>query len=230
MYLHDTWGLFICKPSRLLLAVCATCRLGVSESHSLKRQLAELPRMSRIAKFLLVATSLAPALGAFALVELQKGNRLNALGFIVAALLLVCLCYLLKLYPERYGERQTLDITAVESTDKEALAFIIAYLFPILSGKLPNISGPEYWWLAIYTFAIIGVTLYHSNAFHFNPVLACFGYHFYEITADKGMKYLLIAHHVVRSQTPDITVTKLSDYVYLEVAVADPPHSADQKT
>jgi hypothetical protein len=107
--------------------------------------------------------------------------------------------------------------TAVESTDKEALAFIIAYLFPILTDKFPNVSEQDYWLLTLYIFLIVGVTVYHSNAFHFNPVLALFGYHFYQITADGGMKYLLIAHHTVRSQNPVITVSKLSDYVFLEV-------------
>jgi hypothetical protein len=183
--------------------------------------------MSPIAKSLLVATSLAPAFGALALVAFQGGNRLFALGFVVAAVLLVLLCYLLRLYPERHSERRLLTITAVESTDKEALAFIIAYLFPILMGKFPNITQPEYWALTVYIFAVIGVTIYHTNAFHFNPVLACFGYHFYQVTADSGMKYLLIAHHIVRSQTPEILVTKLSDYVYMEVQDQDDSHQAD---
>jgi hypothetical protein len=178
--------------------------------------------MSRIAKFLLVVTSLAPALGAFALVELQRKHWIVGGGMIVAAVLLVAICFLLKLYPEWYGERQRLEITAVESTDKEAMAFMIAYLFPILTGQFPNLSEMGYWLLTAYVFLILGVIVYHSNAFHFNPILACFGYHFYEVTADNGMKYLLIARQCIRTQQPDITVTRLSDYVYLEVATSSP--------
>lgn len=174
--------------------------------------------MSCFAKLLLVATSLAPALGAFALVEWQKGRWQTPLTLVAVGVGLVFICYLLKRYPEQRGERQTLDITAVESTDKEALSFIIAYLFPILTGHFPNVSEQQYWLLTLYVFAVIGLTVYHSNAFHFNPVLACFGYHFYQVTADKGMKYLLIAHQVIRVQNPEITVTRLADYVYLEVA------------
>lgn len=173
--------------------------------------------MSQIAKALLVVTSLAPAIGAFALVAFQKGDWRKGLAFVVAAALLAVLCYLLKLYPERHGERRTLTVTAVESTDKEALAFIIAYLIPILTGKFPNISEPEYWLLTVYIYCIIGLVIYHSHAFHFNPVLALFGYHFYQITADSGMKYLLITRNTVTSQSPDVTATRLADYVYLEV-------------
>jgi len=173
--------------------------------------------MSQIAKLLLVATSLAPALGAFALIEWQKGRLLNAVCLLVAGILLVAVCCLLILYVRRNVERQHLEITAVESTDKDSLAFLIAYLFPLFTGKFPNISEREYWLLTVYVFAIMGLTVYHSNAFHFNPILALFGYHFYQITADKGMKYLLIAREVVRVQNPDIEVVKLSDYVYLEV-------------
>ena len=101
--------------------------------------------MSRTAKLLLVATSLAPALGAFALIAWQKHGWQTGLPFVVVAVLLVILCYLLKLYPETHGERRTLEITSVESTDKESLAFIIAYLFPILTDKFQNISDSEYW-------------------------------------------------------------------------------------
>lgn len=182
--------------------------------------------MSQFAKLLLVATSLAPALGAFALNEWQKGRLPMAIGLVIAAVLLIALCYLVKLYPELYGEREKLEITAVESTDKEALAFIIAYLFPILTGKFPNVSEQEYWLLTLYVFLIVAVTVYHSNAFHFNPVLALFGYHFYQITADGGMKYLLIARHIVRTQNPELTVTKLADYVFLEVTPRSPAKSS----
>ncbi len=174
--------------------------------------------LSRFAKCLLVATSLAPALGAFALVEWQKGRWQTSLALVAAGAGLVLLCYLLKWYLEQYGERQSLDITAVEATDKEALSFIIAYLFPILTGKFPNVTEEQYWILTLYVFSVIGLTVYHSNAFHFNPVLACFGYHFYQITADGGMKYLLIAHQPIRVQNPTLSVTRISDYVYLEVS------------
>jgi len=184
--------------------------------------------MSQFAKFLLVATSLAPALGAFALNEWQKGRLPMAAGLVIAAVLLIVICCLVRLYAELYGERENLEITAVESTDKEALAFIIAYLFPILTGRFPNVSEQEYWILTSYIFLIVALTVYHSNAFHFNPVLALFGYHFYQITADGGMKYLLITRQVVRTQNPDLTVTKLADYVFLEVTPRLPAEHHDE--
>jgi hypothetical protein len=186
--------------------------------------------MSQIAKFLLVATSLTPAIGAFALIEWQKNNWQIALSLVAISVLFVFICHLLRLYPEKFGQRKRLEITAVEGTDKEALAFLIAYLFPILTGKIPDLSEPQYWLLTAYVFFIIGVTIYHSNAFHFNPVLAALGYHFYQVTADGGMKYLLIARHVVRSQKPDIVVTRLAPYVYLEVNDGQEQRSDENKS
>lgn len=183
--------------------------------------------MSQVAKLLLVATSLAPAIGAFALNEGVKQHWLIMTCLIVAALLLIGLCYLLKLYAEQNLQPKHLQITKVENTDKESLAFIIAYLFPILSGKFPTLSEPEYWLLSVYVFAIVGWTVYHSNAFHFNPILALFGYHFYEITADEGMKYLLIGRGCIRTQTPDISVVRLSDYVYLEIQRENTPRQME---
>jgi hypothetical protein len=173
--------------------------------------------MSQFAKMLLVATSLAPALLAFALVAWERDKMQYAVGFLVAAVLLLVLCYLLKFYSEKHGAHRTLDVTEVKSTDKEALAFIVAYLFPILMDKVPDITEPRYQMLAVYIYCVVGLVIYHSNSFHFNPVLALFGYHFYEVTADEGMKYLLITRRIVRSQNPSLNVTKLSDYVYLEL-------------
>ena len=185
--------------------------------------------MSQFAKLLLVATSLAPALGAFALIEWQHGHTQWTISLLVAGILLVAICLLLIRYAKTTIQRKCLDVTAVESTDKDSLAFLIAYLFPLLTGQFPNISEQEYWLLTLYVFAIMGMTVYHSNAFHFNPILALFGYHFYQITADSGMKYLLISREVVRVQNPCIEVIKLFDYVYLDVdSKTNKPVSAEK--
>lgn len=178
--------------------------------------------MSQFAKLLLVATSLAPALGAFALIQWQKGDTHAAVRMLIVGALLVLICCMLISYMKKHGERERLAIKAVEATDKESLAYLIAYLFPLFTNKFPSLSEHDYWLPTVYVFAIIAMTVYHSNAFHFNPILAALGYHFYQITTESGMKYLLITREIVRVQNPDMEVVELSNYVYFEVSVAKP--------
>ena len=66
-------------------------------------------------------------------------------------------------------------------------------------------------------FGIIFLAVFHSNAFHFNPLLGCIGYHFYEIEADDGMTYLLITSKTVTKQKMTSQVAQLADYIFLEV-------------
>lgn len=172
--------------------------------------------MSQLAKLLLVATSLAPALGAFALIQWQKGDWSDSIIFLVVGALLVFICCMLILYVKQHGERERLSIKTVETMDKDSLAYLIAYLFPLFTGKFPSLSEHDYWLPTIYVLAIIALTVYHSNAFHFNPVLAVFGYHFYQVTTTTDMKYMLITREVIRQQHSEIEVVELSNYVFLQ--------------
>ncbi len=63
---------------------------------------------------------------------------------------------------------------------------------------------------------MIFLAVYHTNAFTFNPLLASFGYHFFEVENEDGMKYLLVTKRVVREQKFHPWVVQLSDYVFLE--------------
>jgi hypothetical protein len=71
-------------------------------------------------------------------------------------------------------------------------------------------------WTAIYVIAIIGVVVYHSNAFAFNPLLALLWYHFYEIENEDGMTYMLVTRKLLRKQSNTIKVVEIADYVYMD--------------
>lgn len=171
---------------------------------------------SRFAKGLFVATSLAPVLAAFAMKDLADGKTIyDTIPLIAVALLLPLVCWLLIVFARRQLERQNLVITKVTSTDKEILAYLVAYLLPLLAKD--SIDYRDTPGVTAFVFGIIFLAVLHSNSFHFNPLLGCIGYHFYEIEADDGMTYLLITSETVRKQKMTSQVVQLAEYIFLEV-------------
>lgn len=171
---------------------------------------------SRFAKGLFVATSLAPVLAAFAMKDLANGKTWSdVLPLLVTALLLPAVCWLLLVFAHRQLERHELSITKVTSTDKEVLAYLVAYLLPLLAKD--SIDYRDSPGVTAFVFGMIFLAVLHSNSFHFNPLLGCIGYHFYEIEADDGMTYLMITCKTVRKQKMTTKVVQLADYIFLEV-------------
>jgi len=171
---------------------------------------------SRFAKGLFAATSLSPVIAAFAIKGLSDGKTASEASLlIVIACVLPILCWLLIVFARKHLEQHELTITKVKSTDKEVLAYLVAYLLPLLAKD--TIDYRDSPGVTAFVFGIIFLAVLHSNAFHFNPILGLFGYHFYEVEADDGMTYLLITSNTIKKQKMSSHVVQLADYIFLEV-------------
>jgi len=71
--------------------------------------------------------------------------------------------------------------------------------------------------VALFVFGVIFLAVYHSNSFHFNPLLGCVGFHFYEVKCDDGMTYLLVTSDTIKKQKVNSVVVQLADYIFLEI-------------
>lgn len=178
--------------------------------------------LSRIAKALLVATSLAPVLLGYGVVALgedivapNEGQPwITAWHWFAMALGLGVVAYLIPKIALSRIQPQPMHLKGVKDADKEILTFLIAYLLPFVGRTTLNAN--PYSWTGLYVFGLIFLAVYHTNAFTFNPLLAFFGYHFYEVETQVGMKYLLVSKRIIRQQDIRPWVVPLSDYVYLE--------------
>ena len=170
--------------------------------------------MNRFGKFLLVVTSLAPILLAYAVNAASKGNSQAAYYFLIGGVGFGAICLLILHYCKTKIAVETLVITKVKSVDKQAIAFLIIYLMPLFADNA--IDFQAYPWTAAYVILIIGVVVYHSNAFAFNPILALLRYHFYEVENDGGMTYLLVTRKLLRQQANSIKVVEIADYVFMD--------------
>lgn len=172
--------------------------------------------LNRFAKFLLVATSLSPVLGAVAVNQFALGRPwLSWAPWLAVAVLLVLVCWLLLQYAAKNAQKHTLTIKEFESNDKEVLAFLLAYLLPFISSKDMAFEGQ--WLTGAYILAIIFLVIAHAGAFHFNPVMGLvFNYHFYGIKDSEGISCLLISKKELRRVGAEVQTVRLAHSIFLD--------------
>lgn len=172
------------------------------------------------AKVLLVSTSLSPILGAVAVNQYTLGKPLSAWSpWLVAALLLVFVCWGLLHYAARAAQKHTLKITQFEDKDKEMLAFLLAYLLPFAAAK--DMLADVHWLTGAYVFAIILLVFTSARAFHFNPMMGLLGYHFYSLKDGDGVSVLLIGSTELRRAGGEVQTVRLAHDIYLQIGDTD---------
>ena len=166
------------------------------------------------AKILLVATALSPMLGAVAVNQIAQGMPwTDWCGWLLAALVLALLCFVLLWYVASNGEQHTLHVKEFESKNSEILAFLLTYLLPFLATDKLEFKGE--WITGTYIMLIIVLTIVQSGAFHFNPVMGLF-YHFYSVKDESGVPSLLISRRPVRKVGADLDTVRLTHNIYLQ--------------
>ncbi len=187
--------------------------------------------LNKLAKLALVSTSLAPICLTLWFVEISSAwqNSVSWLdnltshwqagsGYLLAALILSGLCIgLVWLSASRYGlERLPVRIKSVKTVDKEIVGFLLVYLLPLINQSQNTISLPVLVFIAVIFFFII----YNSHAYHFNPMLGFFGYHFFEVTIEGEITYVLITRQDITDCKAVSQVVQLTEYMILDASNA----------
>jgi len=176
--------------------------------------------LNKFAKVLLVSSSLSPVLGAVAVNQLALGKPLSGwLPWVIIALLLVLICWGLLRYAVRNAQKHKLKIEQFEGNDKEVLAFLLAYLLPLVSVK--DTVAEVHWLTGAYVLVIILLVFTHARAFHFNPVMGLMGYHFYSLKNGDGISLLLISRSELRRSSGELDTVCLAHNIYLQTGGAD---------
>lgn len=159
-------------------------------------------------------------LGAVAVNQFALGKPwCGWLPWVVIALLLVFICWGLLHYAARNAQRHKLRVEQFEDNDKEVLAFLLAYLLPLISVK--DTVAEIHWLTGTYVLVIILLVFTHARAFHFNPVLGLLGYHFYSLKNGEGVSFLLISRSELRRSGKELDTVRLAHNIYLHTGVAD---------
>ena len=161
-----------------------------------------------------MATSLSPVLGAVAVNQFSRQQHwTHWSGWLIAAILLVFLCWGLLHYAAKNVQRQLFHIKEFERNDAEVLGFLLAYLLPFVSSKDMAFIGD--WLTGAYILGVIFLAFTHAGAFHFNPVMGLFGYHFFSVKNGDGVSHLLISKGELRRPGKDVQTVRLAHSIYL---------------
>jgi hypothetical protein len=181
--------------------------------------------LNKVAKLTLVATSLAPVCLTLWFVELSKAwdekltffqniaaNWQVGCSYLVATASMSLLCFLLIWLSGRNLEKLPVKIKAVKTVDKEIVGFLLVYLLPLINQENNSISLSVLVFITVIFFFIVQ----NSHAYHFNPLLGFFGYHFYEVTVEGDITYVLITKQNIADCKSISHVVQLTEYMILE--------------
>ena len=176
--------------------------------------------MSVFAKFLLVATSLSPVLGAAAIRQATQGIPWTSwIWWLIVGVTLILLCKGLLAYAERNVQTCEFHIVEFERKDQEVLTFLFIYLLPFV--RSDDLAFFNDWITSVYVLLIIIACIVYSGAFHFNPVMQLWGYRFFSVRDESGVANLLISKKDLRRPRININAVMLAPKVYLQIGESD---------
>ena len=171
------------------------------------------------AKFVLVATSLSPVLGAVAVSQFELRESWKSWEWwlvAMGALVLPVLCWALLMYAKKNAPKQLFYIREFERKDQEMLVFLFIYLLPFIRSANPTFASE--WLTSVYVLSIIIIAVAYADAFHFNPVMRMlFGYRFYAAKDGAGISNLLISKRDLRRPGEEVQTVRLAWNVYLYI-------------
>ncbi len=169
--------------------------------------------LSRIAKFALTITAIAPVLLTYSGVAFLKGEGVSAMWLLGGFLILVFICLWLLRYVKNNVESSSFQAVSVEIADGENIAFLMLYLFPLLTGRTVILD----WQVWLPTILIFGTAVAVSYSYHFNPLLGLFGWHFYKASTEEGVTYVIISKKQFCNINQAIEVGQLTEYIVVDL-------------
>ncbi len=169
--------------------------------------------LNKVTKLFLVSTSFAPVLLTLWFSKFSKNwYFIDGLWYLIITAVLILFCFLILKSSEEYLEKLPIKIKSLSTSDKEIIAFIIVYLLPLINKYSFQINSK----LLIFIIALLFISVWTTNSYHFNPLLGLFGYHFYEVTIEGDITYILITRKNLVNSKQIKTVVQISDYMLLE--------------
>lgn len=177
---------------------------------------------SSFTKLLLVLTALSPIALVYGWVTYSEGFYWASMGLISACIILTVLTLAALALSEKYLERFEFKFNSVEPVDQENVTFLLFYLSPLFVDKLGslnfNVLVPA---LAIY--ALLTATSY---SYHFNPLLALMGWHFFKVTSPEGVTYVLLTTKKINNIDSISQVGQLTDYMLIDLTRSKHAHKS----
>lgn len=169
--------------------------------------------INKFSSFLLTGASIAPVIAVYAIMFGAGGNYFVATILFAASIALTYFGLVtLRRAKAKVEDLGKLLFKSVENADNFSLGIILIYLVPLLSTSISEMA-----WLTVIPAVVMFVALSISGqGFHFNPLLNILGWHFYKISTQEGVTFLLITKKSIR-QTARLNVGRLTEYTLIDL-------------
>ncbi len=165
--------------------------------------------LSKFLKIIMVITSVSPVFFTLWFNDFSNQWKIKyGLIWLVISFALIIIAYLILQLSLKKLERIPIQISSIATADKEVIAFIFAYLLPLLDINHKMLAFV----LVLFTFVA-----FTTHIYHFNPIFGLFGYHFFEVTTTNGVSYVLMSKRQIRNLNQVTEVILVSDYILIDV-------------
>ncbi len=169
--------------------------------------------LSTLARLTLTATSIAPVSITYAWVSFYQGAHVVAAVSLSVAIVLVIVCVLLLRYVRTQAEALRFKAQSLEPADGENIGFMLLYLLPLFTDRIDTLN----WELWIPLIGIFSVVVGTGYGYHFNPLLGLLRWHFYKVTSEDGVTYVLITKKHLRTASGVHRVAQLTEYILIDL-------------
>lgn len=169
--------------------------------------------LSTVARLFLTASAVAPVGVSYAWVAWTQGQHKITLIAAAVALVALVACVFILWFARRNLEVINFKAQAIEPADSENLGFMLLYVLPLFTDRIEALNWAA-WVPIILMFSLVVGTGY---GYHFNPLLSILRWHFYKITSDDGVTYVLITKRHIRTAKEALQVGQLTDYILLDL-------------
>ena len=178
---------------------------------------------SKLVQSLFTVTSLVPLLFTYAVVFfLNDGfefaltaNNIKGLLCIIAGVPLVWACHRILWFYSNKVASGPMEIASLRVADRSAVTFVVVYLLPLVTVQEIGIRPV----VLLIVLVLLAWLIYHSDAYLVNPLLSMwpFKYHFYEITTEEEVTYILVSRREILDTRDPLEVKQISTYMFLDV-------------
>lgn len=178
---------------------------------------------SSFAKLLLVMTALSPIALIYGWVTYTEGFYWTSIGLLSTCIFLTSSTLVLLRFSDRYLERFKLNFISVEPVDQENVTFLLFYLSPLFVDKLGSLNFN----ILIPALVIYALLTSTSYSYHFNPLLALMGWHFFKVTSGEGVTYIILTTKKISNIDSVSHVGQLTDYMLIDLTRSTYAHKSD---
>lgn len=159
-------------------------------------------------KSLLSIASLSPVFLTFWFNEFSKNWDLReGYFYLIGFVIIVFISFFTFRLAESKLEILPIKIETVQNSDNEVISYIFAYILPLLGFDVK---------LTLFILCLFLLIVFTTNIYHFNPVVGLFGYHYYTVTIEGGISFILISKKTLMNAKEIKNVVQLDDYTLLE--------------